>query len=578
MRLLNTSELRLYEFFDAKIPQYAILSHTWGDEEISLQLLDKSDSKKLDEYTKIKRCCDLALSQGWKYVWIDTCCIDKTSSADLSEAINSMYRWYENAQVCYVYMADVSVNNEHLPFSDSRWFFRGWTLQELLAPWTVVFYDTDWNDIGTKWGLIDDISRVTGITKNQMVDHKRVNIAAKMSWASLRRKTRLEDTAYSLLGLFDINMPLLYGEGSKAFMRLQHEILLTHEDDESIFAWTDTRSYHCGLLAWSPAAFELSGNIRSVKNPNSDIKPPTVSKRILTMNVLDFISGTQPHDTNGYIATPSPYIILNCVREGLGHNVVGIALTDRDQDHRATSTSEGTTHHSSVLDYYVRSSPGTLMWCDSFRSSTKPEDPRSFLRNMKISLDHVPFSPSIKQQQVAAILPSPLDYGFAAMEKYPDDAEIVKLSPVFPLETRPEGWKVILDLSRSNQSSLAALMFRNENKEAFAVILLANESGVSVDIVVPRGTEILPDIMNHYALQKPQRTFVDRSIRQLSFRHKVCATSRKRFMDYEIIYFVDIVVSALDFKSPRWHSLDRVSPSRFAYCTCKYIVSLSQAN
>lgn len=574
MRLLNTSKLRLYEFYDAKIPQYAILSHTWGDEEVSLQMLDKSESKKLDGYTKIKRCCDLALSQGWKYVWIDTCCIDKTSSADLSEAINSMYRWYENAQVCYVYMADVSANNEHLPFRGSRWFSRGWTLQELLAPWTVVFYDTDWNDIGTKWGLIDDISRVTGIREDQMVDHKRANIAAKMSWASLRRTTRLEDTAYSLMGLFDINMPLLYGEGSKAFMRLQHEILLTHEGDESIFAWTDAKSHHCGLLAWSPAAFALSGNIRSVKNPNSDIEPPSVSKRILTMNGLDFISGNQPHDTNRYIATPSPYITLNCVRvdfgkdivgvdltdrDLLGHDIVGIELTDRDQDYRAVSTSEGMTQHNSVLDYYVRSSPGALMRCKSFRSSTKPDDPRSFHKTMKISLDHVPFSPSIKQQQIAAILPSPLDYGFVASEKYPDDAGIVKLPSVFPLETRPEGWKVMLDLSRSHQSSFAALMFRNENKEAFAVILVANESGVSVDIVVPRGTEILSDIMNNYALYKPQRSFVDRSIRQLRFRHKVCATSRKRFMNYETVYFVDIVVSTLDFKSPRSHHLDGVS-------------------
>lgn len=555
MRLINASELRLYEFYEAKIPKYAILSHTWGDEEVSLQMLGKSESKKLDGYIKIKRCCDLALSQGWKYVWIDTCCIDKTSSADLSEAINSMYRWYENAQVCYVYMADVSSNNEHLPFYGSRWFSRGWTLQELLAPWTVVFYDADWNDIGTKWGLIDNISYITGITKEYMIDHKRANIAAKMSWASRRRTTRSEDTAYSLMGLFDINMPLLYGEGSKAFMRLQQEILLMHEGDESIFAWIDKTSHHCGLLAWSPAAFELSGNIKSIKNPNADIEPLSVSKRILTMNGLDFISGNQPQEISRYIATPSPYIILNCVREGFEDSIVGIGLTDRDQDHRTISASEGMTQHSSLLDYYVRS-VGTLMHCKSFRSSTKPDDPRSIHRSMKISLDHVPFSPSMQQQQVAAILPSPLDYGFAASEKYPEHAEIFRLPSVFPLETRPEGWKVILDLSRSHQPSLAALMFRNENKEAFAVILLANESGVSADVVVPRGAEILPDIMNNYALHKPHMKFVDRSIRQLHFTHKVCATSRKRFINYETVYFVDIVISES-------HSFDRVTKSQF---------------
>ena len=227
-------------------------------------------------------------------LWIDTCCIDKTSSADLSEAIDSMYGWYEKAQVCYVYMADVLASNEYLPFRESRWFSRGWTLQELLAPWTVVFYDRNWNDIGTKWGLIDEISLRTGITHQQMIDHTRVNIAAKMSWAATRRTTRLEDTAYCLMGLFDINMPLLYGEGSKAFIRLQHEIMLMHEGDESIFAWTDTMiSYHCGLLAWSPAAFSLSGNIQSIKNPNSNIEPPSVPDRSLTMNGLDFTANDE---------------------------------------------------------------------------------------------------------------------------------------------------------------------------------------------------------------------------------------------------------------------------------------------
>lgn len=548
MRLLSSSDLRLNEFYDAKIPEYAILSHVWGDEEVSLQMLEKSESKKLDGYTKIRQCCNLALSQGWKYVWIDTCCIDKTSSADLSEAINSMYRWYENAQVCYVYMADVEANNEHLPFHSSRWFFRGWTLQELLAPWTVVFYDTNWNDIGTKWGLIDDITQITGITHHQMIDHKRVNIAVKMSWASLRRTTRVEDIAYSLMGLFNINMPLLYGEGSKAFMRLQHEILLTHEGDESIFAWTDTRSRRCGLLAWSPRAFQLSGDIRSVENPNLDSEPPSVSKRTLTMDGLDFRADTQIDDKFRYLSTSSSYIKLNCVRAGLDHNIVGIELTDQDQYHLAVSISGEMTQRNSALDYYVRSSPGTLMHCKSFRGSAEPDEPNTIRRTMKISLDHVSFSPFTKKQRFSAILPSPLDYGFAASEKWPDDAEIVKLPSFFPLKTRPEGWKVVLSLPPSHRSSLAALMFRNEINEAFAVILGAEKSGVSVDIVVPKGNEILADLMNKYAAYGPQRSFVDRSVRKLHSRHLVCATSRKRLMNYESVFFVEIVINPIDIE------------------------------
>ncbi len=222
MRLLNTSSLKLYQFYDADIPDYAILSHTWTTQEVSLQMLEDPNSKRLAGYTKIKSFCELALSEGWKYAWVDTRCIDKTSSADLSEAINSMYEWYEKAQACCVYLVDVFTTGIDDGFYMSKWFSRGWTLQELLAPGTVVFCNKSWVQLGTKWSLIDEISRATGIKPDQMIDHKRVSIATKMSWAALRETTRIKDIAYSLLGLFGINMLLLYGEGPKAFMRLQY--------------------------------------------------------------------------------------------------------------------------------------------------------------------------------------------------------------------------------------------------------------------------------------------------------------------------------------------------------------------
>ena len=291
MRLLNTASLKLYEFHDAEIPDYAILSHTWTKQEVSLQLLEDPQSKSLAGYTKIKRCCELALCEGWKYAWIDTCCIDKTSSADLSEAINAMYGWYERARMCYVYLADVTAATFDQRFYRSRWFFRGWTLQELLAPRTVVFYGKDWEELGTKWSLRFDILRATGISYSQMTDHKCASIATKMSWAARRETSRIEDIAYSLLGLFEINMPLLYGEGTKAFTRLQHEILQTQEYDESIFAWTDAKLSHCGLLARSPAAFAFSGKIVPIKNPN---KPTVVTKRHITMDGFDSKSEYQP--------------------------------------------------------------------------------------------------------------------------------------------------------------------------------------------------------------------------------------------------------------------------------------------
>lgn len=539
MRLLNTTNLKLYDFYDAEIPSYAILSHTWTKQEVSLQMLEDPKSKMLAGYTKIKRCCELALTEGWKYAWIDTCCIDKTSSADLSEAINAMYGWYEKAEVCYVYLADVSATDFNDKFRISRWFFRSWTLQELLAPRTVVFYSRDWEELGTKWSLRDEISRATGITYHHMIDHKRVNFATKMSWAALRETTRVEDTAYSLLGLFDINMPLLYGEGSKAFMRLQHEILQTQELDESMFAWTDAKTYQCGLLARSPAAFALSGNIISVKNANSQIKPLSVTKRLLTMDGLDSKPDYQLSDYLPDTKKASPYIVLNCIQRGIDDSFVGIELTKRSLDYFATPSLEALDQRDSLLDYFVRSSPGKLLQCKSSRGSMELNDSSLFQSTMKISLDHVPLVPYSPQQQFTAILPSLIDAGFAPSEKYPDSA-FIELPSVFPLKFRPEGWKVVLDLSRL---PLAAMMFRSDHKEAFAVLLNAKQAGVSVDIFLPEGTENLKNIIDKVSLYLQRTAVADRSSSQLQVKHDVCATSRKRFMNYEMVYFVEIKIS-----------------------------------
>src|SRR5271155_2971591 len=138
MRLLNSKTLKLEEFPESEIPKYAILSHTWGKDEISFQDMQTGSAGKKAGYTKIKFSSAQALDDGLDYFWVDTCCIDKSSSAELSEAINSMYRWYQNAQICYAYLADVIVaekpRGRGSAFERSRWFTRGWTLQELIAP------------------------------------------------------------------------------------------------------------------------------------------------------------------------------------------------------------------------------------------------------------------------------------------------------------------------------------------------------------------------------------------------------------------------------------------------------------
>ncbi|KAL8735489.1 MAG: hypothetical protein Q9181_002779 [Wetmoreana brouardii] len=287
MRLLETSSITLHEFQGDSIPEYAILSHTWGAGEVSYQVLLKPEAKYLAGYDKIKAFCSIAAAQGWKYGWVDTCCIDKTSSAELSEAINSMWRWYEKSAVCFAYLQDCTNDpdegsrSNHVPqllrnLTKSRWFTRGWTLQELLAPTKVVFYDYLWNEIGERDFLRDCIRNATGISPLHLRHPKRASIAAKMSWMSKRQTTRPEDIAYSLMGLFDVYMPLIYGEGANAFMRLQQEIVKS-SNDESIFAWTDNSLIESGMFALSPDAFADSGDVVTLQDPDIRRSPYSVT-------------------------------------------------------------------------------------------------------------------------------------------------------------------------------------------------------------------------------------------------------------------------------------------------------------
>ncbi|KAH7321336.1 hypothetical protein B0I35DRAFT_212192 [Stachybotrys elegans] len=305
MRLLDTHRLELMDVAGDNIPAYAILSHTWGQEEVTFQEMQyvthkwsravsqtASAIKAKSGYIKIKRSAALAVEHGYDFIWIDTCCIDKSSSAELSEAINSMYQWYKKAAICYAHLEDVSqpyhaatgteFRGSVFRFNcqNSRWFTRGWTLQELIAPEDVMFYDADWNFLGSKWGDEDVRASLAGITGidvrvlEGLLSPADTSIATRMKWASQRQTTRVEDVAYSLMGLFDVNMPLLYGEGTKAFVRLQEEIL-KGSDDHTIFAWGTSQPPGSGeklggLLAESPAAFAKVSNYRPL--------PPAASR------------------------------------------------------------------------------------------------------------------------------------------------------------------------------------------------------------------------------------------------------------------------------------------------------------
>jgi Heterokaryon incompatibility protein (HET) len=242
MRLLernDAGEILLTEnILDGKIPPYAILSHTWGSEEVLLKdLIDGTGENKLG-YKKIQFCGEQARRDSLRYFWVDTCCIDKTSSAELQETISCMFRWYRDAAKCYVYLADVSrlpsdTDNESsqsrwkLAFRKSRWFTRGWTLQELIAPASVEFFSEEGIRLGDKKSLEESIHEITGIPLKVLRGGplSDFSISQRIAWIEKRETTRKEDKAYSILGIFDVHMPLLYGEGrERAFKRLQEEI------------------------------------------------------------------------------------------------------------------------------------------------------------------------------------------------------------------------------------------------------------------------------------------------------------------------------------------------------------------
>ncbi|KAF4458649.1 HET-domain-containing [Fusarium albosuccineum] len=267
MRLLHTKNLTLVSFV-TDIPPYAILSHTWGLNEVLFKDIgDPAARVKKSGWGKVASCCQRAAEDGWDYVWIDTCCIDKSDPTELSEAINSMFRWYEKAEICYAYLSDVPdpqapVKDKSMRypwkwyFRSSRWFTRGWTLQELLAPTFLLFISDSWGTIGSREEWSSEIGAATKIETKQMLDFKTCCIATKLSWAATRETAREEDRAYSLLGLLGVNMPLIYGEGKNAFIRLQHELIRLY-NDETIFAWGRKRNF----LAPSPESFADSNGL-----------------------------------------------------------------------------------------------------------------------------------------------------------------------------------------------------------------------------------------------------------------------------------------------------------------------------
>jgi len=367
MRLLKTGPyvpglevLESKEFSGKNIPSYAILSHTWGEssDEVLFADIQNGTSTQKRASSKLLSALKQARNDGHGWLWIDTCCIDKDSSAELSEAINSMYAWYHNATKCYAYLSDVphtEADDFERLFCASKWFTRGWTLQELLAPRTLEFYCdclvdglSSWSLLGDRFNLQKLISKTTGINIDYLTgfrSHEHASVATRMSWAALRETTREEDKAYCLMGLFSVNMPMLYGEGDRAFIRLQEEIM-KHSDDQSLFAWTECEQAKSdrpdgsseerqGLLATHPAAFATTQSII----PYDDIKdqaPFVMTNRGLSIDlhlirIEDniYAAALNCHQTfqhNRYLAVylekldtgPNQYARVRCHKLGVG--------------------------------------------------------------------------------------------------------------------------------------------------------------------------------------------------------------------------------------------------------------------
>jgi hypothetical protein len=382
MRLINVSSMSVEEFIGRNIPPYGILSHTWEGSEVSYDEMKVGTARSKEAFHKIEMTCKLASGDGLAYVWVDTCCIDKSSSAELTEAINSMFVWYKRAAVCYVYLSDLKSSADvSTALEDCRWFRRGWTLQELIAPQKVNFFDQNWQFKGCKNRLLEEISGITGIGST-VLEHlaplSSVAVATRLSWAAGRETTREEDAAYCLLGIFDVNMPLLYGEGTKAFRRLQEEIIKA-ECDLSIFAWRADPSQsgqpdrrYSGILAESPMEFLTCRNIIRA-NEYTFHADFSITNRGIRMHTGLMIANIENIQGDVYVQD------LGCSDEYAGSSRLGVTLRKCGPD------------------MFVRNNPSSLVTLPSGRSS--PLRNRTIYILSKLpEIPHLPHSQMLQRE------------------------------------------------------------------------------------------------------------------------------------------------------------------------------------
>ncbi|KAI9150386.1 Vegetative incompatibility protein [Paramyrothecium foliicola] len=476
MRLINTTTLGLQEFSGAGIPKYAILSHRWEEEEVTYtQWMEGSAMMRNKKgYKKIRGACKEALKDGFSWLWVDTNCIDKSSSAELTEAINSMFRWYTDAEICYAYLSDVSATGNTFRIQDfrrSQWFTRGWTLQELLAPKQLTFYSQEWSHIGglSDPHLLASVSEITSIETSYLAGYMQINMASaakRMSWLSKRTTTKEEDMAYCMLGIFEVNMPLLYGEGSRAFIRLQEEIIKS-SSDHSLFCWSYNSSVPrtwVSLLAPTPRAFEKSSNyvaknLKAVLTPymmtnlGLSIQLPIIHTLTYAFVVLNAGLSQQSMDERACIAVRYDQTSTSSIRSTL-------ALSRYPFPHEPMNIHR---HHVALMrlhQVFVNTKPGVDPWRSIVHSTPErygvlllmePTHPRLFDNSKPIGFRH----PINSGREVPYILP-------ATIATYPPDQFMFEKS-VLNLKYRPR---------ESSRLAASLLEIRHRSEPESGYILL----------------------------------------------------------------------------------------------------------
>ena len=377
-----------------------------------------------------------------------------------------------------------------------------------MAPGTVIFYDRDWREIGTKSSLTPQISSVTGISSQDMADPQSASIAAKMSWASRRQTSRVEDMAYSLLGIFELNMPLLYGEGQNAFKRLQYELIEARSDDESIFAWTHDVPRPSGILASSPAAFANSGDIITFVNLDRLTRPPSVTRKLLVMNGISPVRGPS-EDVKTSLVT------LNCARQANSNEPLGIRLV------------------SGFQGYYMRADPGTLLECEVPRNTKQPTQPGFYNNSLEIWLNQ-PYAKisNFTPHHFHVHLPL-LKHGFRLSDEF--------LSDCGRLWQYNGCWQSTFSSTRD----VGAMMFIGDTGENCSLILAVRDNLPSVDVVVPHETKALSleEITTRYRdVHYGNIRGTDELFKPLQGKNHVFVTLRKKLLKGKRVNVVDVSI------------------------------------